>query len=731
MALTLVTSDLIHGLDYSKLTGTITTWNQDTTGNAATATLAAGATILATARNIGGVSFNGSAAIDLPGVNTAGNQNTSGVAATATLLATARTIGGVSFNGSTSINLPGVNIAGNQDTSGNAGSVTNGVYTVGNQTIGGTKTFSSAATFQLSALTNPSGVDANTVLTIKNNGWSGITMLSSAATGSFLTFGDADAGFRGRIQYLQGSTDAMLFETAASEKMRISSEGDVGIGNTHTGGNGNGGLVVTKVGNGVFANTSQKRVASFYADSGGNNNPGVILGYDNSTSPNGIIAARTQSGSGTLPGLQFFTYNGSSWGPRLTISSGGNILIGNPSVNHNYNLQIEGNNILLNTEGSSQLKSIYARYSNEFRIQCDSFMTFYTDGSPTEKMRITSGGRVLINTTTLSDGKLAIDTATSTAYNPTAYNGGNANIRLTNGSAGVNRYTGISFGGGGSTEAFIGSVQNSSNLAEIVFQTYNGSAYGERMRIASNGAATLTPSQNGDSLTINNTGTYAGTIAFNQNGTNTGYVGSIRAFEGSGTADNGVGLYSRTRMSFYINSPTPSLTIAADGKVTIQQGLTVGTDNTLVGSNYIKGDVYRPGAGSYMERIFDIQASSSGSSWIFAKQLHDHANWGGGNINVIIQGTYPGVDQFFKGDFTCRYGYGGGSAYITTNFNGGVPAPTWQSAVNVSGNVHYRNLVFAGPAYQRFTVRIILTGGLVLTSDSNASTSNVVWIPNF
>jgi hypothetical protein len=323
MALTLVTSDLIHSLDYSKLTGTITTWNQDTTGNAATATLAAGATILATARNIGGVSFNGSAAIDLPGVNTAGNQNTSGVAATATLLATARTIGGVSFNGSTSINLPGVNIAGNQDTSGNAGSVTNGVYTVGNQTIGGTKTFSSAATFQLSALTNPSGVDANTVLTIKNNGWSGITMLSSAATGSFLTFGDADAGFRGRIQYLQGSTDAMLFETAASEKMRISSEGDVGIGNTHTGGNGNGGLVVTKVGNGVFANTSQKRVASFYADGGGNNNPGVILGYDNSTSPNGIIAARTQTGSGTLPGLQFFTYNGSSWGPRLTISSGG------------------------------------------------------------------------------------------------------------------------------------------------------------------------------------------------------------------------------------------------------------------------------------------------------------------------------------------------------------------------------------------------------------------------
>lgn len=56
-------------------------------GNAATATLAARATKLATARTIGGVSFDGTANINLPGVNTAGNQNTSGNAATATTAA--------------------------------------------------------------------------------------------------------------------------------------------------------------------------------------------------------------------------------------------------------------------------------------------------------------------------------------------------------------------------------------------------------------------------------------------------------------------------------------------------------------------------------------------------------------------------------------------------------------------------------------------------------------------
>mgnify|MGYP003323299683 CR=1 FL=1 len=115
-------------------------------GNATTATT------LANARTLGGVSFDGSANINLPGVNSSGNQDTSGNAATATALATARTIGGtsfdgsaniavalsatttalasartiggVSFDGTANINLPGVNASGNQDTSGNADTAT-------------------------------------------------------------------------------------------------------------------------------------------------------------------------------------------------------------------------------------------------------------------------------------------------------------------------------------------------------------------------------------------------------------------------------------------------------------------------------------------------------------------------------------------------------------------------------------------------------------------------------
>lgn len=100
---------------------------RDSSGNFSAGTVTAAlsgnattATTLATARTIGGVSFDGSANINLPGVNASGTQDTTGNAGTATALETARTIGGVSFDGSANINLPGVNTAGTQDTSGTA-----------------------------------------------------------------------------------------------------------------------------------------------------------------------------------------------------------------------------------------------------------------------------------------------------------------------------------------------------------------------------------------------------------------------------------------------------------------------------------------------------------------------------------------------------------------------------------------------------------------------------------
>ena len=478
MALTLVTSDLIGGLDYSKLTGTVPTWNQNTTGSAAT---------LTTARNIGGVSFNGSAAINLPGVNAAGNQNTSGNAGTVTngvYTVGNQTIGGVktfssntTFSGSVGIgstgifagtnailNLQGIGIAlkndkngsnnnwsyiqndgtGNESTiilsTGNAvpamklahnGDVSIGttspeelldVYTEGtdptsilqiraNRTgygnirtnlktyAGGSSatdkftinfegtdalTISSGgvSTFQLSALTNPSGVDANTGVIVKNNGWSGITLLSSAATGSFLTFGDADAGFRGRILYLHGSTDAMVFETAASEKLRISSGGDLSTSDgTFTMHDGGGSPLAFK-----GKSTNGGSEIDWYA-----NNGTTRIGYFEIAQ-----TAASKLNIETANDLEIYTNSTK----RLTISSGGNMTLASGlSLFTQGTGRVYTHNVTLREQDNTAKFQIYSSGGGcvFYNAESNGAYYFYTNG--TERMRITSGGDFHVGTT--------------------------------------------------------------------------------------------------------------------------------------------------------------------------------------------------------------------------------------------------------------------------------------------------------------------------------------------
>jgi hypothetical protein len=130
----------IGGMDFDgrnniMLPGVNIPGNQDTGGNAGSATK------LKNSKKIGGIEFDGTYDIDLPGVNIPGNQDISGNAMTATKLqkiiripeirdhaissdelSKKPTIGGVIFDGSSNIDLPGVNILGNQDTTGNANS---------------------------------------------------------------------------------------------------------------------------------------------------------------------------------------------------------------------------------------------------------------------------------------------------------------------------------------------------------------------------------------------------------------------------------------------------------------------------------------------------------------------------------------------------------------------------------------------------------------------------------
>jgi len=124
--------------------------------------------------------------------------STTGNAATATKLATARTIGGVSFDGSANINLPGVNASGNQDTSGNASTATVATnaqgltgtpnVAVGNITVTGDLTVEGTTNSQTSTDTTVTGILTATSLNV-----------GSTATGIGVTLNQGGGVYSGII----------------------------------------------------------------------------------------------------------------------------------------------------------------------------------------------------------------------------------------------------------------------------------------------------------------------------------------------------------------------------------------------------------------------------------------------------------------------------------------------------------------------------------------------------
>ena len=199
------------------------------TGNAATATK------LSTARTIGGVGFDGTANINLPGVNAAGNQNTTGNSATATKLATARTIGGVAFDGTANITLPGVNATGNQSTTGNSATattitgltatvdelnyvdgVTSNIQTQLAGKLGTTDTAAAATKLQTARTVNGVAFDGSVNITIEDS--TKLTATNPAITGSiteqvYNLTGTVISPANGTIQYKTVSANTTFTET--------------------------------------------------------------------------------------------------------------------------------------------------------------------------------------------------------------------------------------------------------------------------------------------------------------------------------------------------------------------------------------------------------------------------------------------------------------------------------------------------------------------------------------
>ena len=204
---------------------------------------------------------------------------------------------------------------------GNAGTVTNGVYTTGDQTIGGVKTFTSsvdAPSFRDSANTayylDPAST--GTAMSVAGNVGIGttspVTRLEVKGTGFVASSISGDSTSETQLRFntntgariSQQANQSLIFDTNATERMRITSAGNVGIGTTSPGRR-------LSIAGGGFAfddaNTSSRSI--HWGD--GTNYPLVIQG----DVPNGFISFNTQA-SGSAPP------------ERMRIDSAGNVGIG-------------------------------------------------------------------------------------------------------------------------------------------------------------------------------------------------------------------------------------------------------------------------------------------------------------------------------------------------------------------------------------------------------------------
>jgi len=190
--------------------------------------------------------------------------------------------------------------------------------------------------------------------------------------------------------------------------------------------------------------------------------------------------------------ITFHTANANNTSPpeKMVITSDGKVGIGTQAPTAN-----------LEVSGAGSTFRVGPRYSSGGDRDFVDLIAHGSDSkvlSNNERFHIeNNAGDIILTSSKIGIGltnplyaKLVVTNSNVVTYNPSGFN--NVNIRTqsaatpTTGSC-----TGITMGVSGSSELALLAVQNSSSYAEFVVQSYNGS-YGERLRLNSSGTLTVT-----------------------------------------------------------------------------------------------------------------------------------------------------------------------------------------------------------------------------------------------
>ena len=256
--------------------------------------------------------------------------------------------------------------------------------------------------------TTEGGVNADD-LTIATSGHTGVTIRSGTSSVGSLYFSDGTSGddeYRGAVQY--NHTDNYLrFYSDAAERMRIASDGQIGMGTSSP---------VQQAGRGLHINgTDQTRIKLTNASSGATANDGFDIIQENGL---GIHLINHENAE-----MKF----GTNASERLRIDSSGVVRIGGTaSYNASDKLTLvgSGNTSLTIDSTSTTESSIFfadgATGNEAYRgyLQYKNANDALVIGTAaTERMRITNAGELLIGTTT-GDIETLTSSGSGARFNP-------------------------------------------------------------------------------------------------------------------------------------------------------------------------------------------------------------------------------------------------------------------------------------------------------------------------